>query len=126
MSNNQKKEIGNFAEGVVEKYLKGNPAKYSNIEQVSKTNEGAHYDIKFFDMVESKMKYIECKYYNGVSFYISQDQKTFAFDHLDQYEIWLVNNESQIYPIKDIRLLGELEPANYRIYYKVEEHAQQN
>ncbi|MNU76019.1 hypothetical protein D3C71_655620 [compost metagenome] len=126
LSLQEKKKLGNNVEIVVKEYLEKHPSLYSNIEHISKTDESAHYDIKYFDLVKKTVKYIECKYFNGYSFSISRDEKDFAEDNIEQYEIWLVNQYKQIYCISDFNELGELEPNNYQVYIKITDYEIQN
>ena len=120
---NQKKKLGIKAEEVVEQYLESKPQLYNHVEHISKTSEGEHYDLKYFDVREGRVKYVECKYYNGTSFFLSREEKKFADDHVDQYEIWLVNKNSKIFRIKDITALGDLQPVNYKVNLKVKQYA---
>ncbi|WP_298527871.1 DUF3883 domain-containing protein [uncultured Christiangramia sp.] len=123
---NQKKKLGNKVEKIVEEYLLSRPDLYSQVEHLAKTNEGEHYDLRYYDAVEEKTKYVECKFYNGASFIISREEKKFADDNVDQFEIWLVNKDSKIFRIKDITLLGELKPVSYRVNLKLNEYAISN
>lgn len=123
LSSNQKKKLGTNVEEIVKKFLDNNPNLYEKVEYISKTNESTHYDIKYFDLTDNEIKYVECKYYNGISFFLSREEKNFAFENLSQYEIWLVNKDSKIFCIKDIQMLGELQPVNYKVYIKLKEYA---
>lgn len=89
---------------------------------MSKTHEGLHYDIRYVNTIDKVTKYVECKYYNGTSFYLSGEEKKFADNHLDQYELWLVDNDLKIYVIKDLSVLGELQAVNYRVNLILKEH----
>lgn len=122
LSNEQKTKLGNDVEDVVKKYLDNNPKLYQLVEYISKTSQGEHYDIKYFDVVEQKIKYVECKYYNGSSFFLSREEKKFANNNSKQYEIWLVNKEHKIFCIKDIDSLGELQPVNYKVNIKIKNY----
>jgi hypothetical protein len=122
LSNEQKKKLGSNVEEIVKKYLDNKPALYRLVEYISKTNEGEHYDIKYYDVKDKKMKYVECKYYNGLSFFLSREEKKFADKNPNQYEIWLVNKDSKIFCIKDIQSLGELQPVNYKVNIKIKDY----
>lgn len=122
LSANQKKKLGLTVEEIVKKYLDGKPDFYEKVEHISKTDEGSHYDIKYFDPVDQKIKYVECKYYNGMSFFLSREEKNFAYSNLSQYEIWLVNKDYKIFCIKDIKKLGELQPLNYQVNLKLKKY----
>lgn len=126
LSPNSKKKLGTDVEVVIKEYLDSKPELYQNVEHVSKTNEGEHYDIKYFDINDEKIKYVECKYYNGLSFFISREEKNFADGKPQQYEIWLVNSDLKIFCIKDIRKLGELQPVNYKVNVKIKNYALEN
>lgn len=119
----QKKKLGIKVEEIVEQYLEGNPHLFDQVEHISKTSEGEHYDLKYYDLKEEKIKYVECKYYNGFSFFLTREEKKFADNHVDQFEIWLVNKDSKIFCIKNIILLGELQPVNYLVNIKLNEYA---
>jgi hypothetical protein len=75
-------------------------------------------DIKYYDVNDKKIKYVECKYYNGLSFYLSREEKYFADKNPNQYEIWLVDKDTKIFCIKDIQNLGELQVVNYKVNLK--------
>lgn len=126
LSSHEKKKLGNDAETTVIEYLEMHPEQYSNIEHISKTDEGAHYDIKYFDIKNQSIKYVECKYYNGVSFTITREEKKFALSNISQYEIWLVNKYDQIFCIDNFKDLGELEPTNYKVHIKIKEYEVSN
>lgn len=123
LSDTQKKKLGNSVEEVIRKYLLSKPNLYSKVELIAKTNENAHYDIKYFDNKASEMKYIESKYYNGFSFDLSEPEREFGYKNAKQYEIWLVNKQSKIFAIKDINMLGKLKPLKYRVKIKLKEYA---
>lgn len=123
LSSSKKKTLGINVEEVVKRYLDSKPNLYSLVEHISKTNEGEHYDLKYYDVINKKIKFVECKYYNGVSFYLTRDEKIFADKHSDQYEIWLVNKDSKIYCIHDINKLGELLPNSYTVNIKLRDYA---
>lgn len=123
LSGGQKKKLGNSVEDIVYKYLKNKTELYTDVDHIAKTNEGLHYDIKYYHISDKEIKYVECKYYNGSSFYLSREEKLFADNHTDQYEIWLVNKESKIFCIKNIKSLGILLPNNYKVNIKLVEHA---
>jgi len=119
LSNDQKKKLGLNVEEIIKKYLDSKPTLYKLVEYISKTNEGEHYDIKYYDVNDKKIKYVECKYYNGYSFFLSREEKIFADKFPNQYEIWLVNKDSKIFCIKDISCLGELQIVNYKVNVKL-------
>lgn len=99
------------------------PDLYTNVELIAKTNESAHYDIKYFDVITNEMKFVESKYYNGYSFDLSESEREFGIENSNQYEIWLVNKNSKIFAIKDINKLGKLKPLKYKVKIKVKEYA---
>ena len=122
-SNSHNKILGTKVEEIVYEYLTKNTDLYDDVDYIAKTNEGAHYDIKYFDINANCIKYAECKYYNGFSFLWSTDEKLFADDHIGQYEIWLVNKDRKIFLINNIKQLGKLQPMNYKVNIKLKEHA---
>ncbi|MDN3691763.1 DUF3883 domain-containing protein [Chryseobacterium tructae] len=123
LSTSGKKKLGLNVEEIVKKYLDSQPSTYAKVEHISKTSEGEHYDLKYYDLNSEKMKFVECKYFNGTSFYLSREEKHFAENNFDQYEIWLVNKDSKIYCIKNIADLGELQPLTYRVNIKLKTYA---
>lgn len=123
LSSNEKKKLGNSVEEIVKKYLTERPDFYKKVELIAKTNEREHYDIKYYDVEQEEMKFVESKYYNGTSFILSKDEKEFGFKNSTQYEIWLVNKDSKIYAIKDVKKLGDLQPLKYRVEIKLKEYA---
>lgn len=119
LTSKQKKKLGTSVEEVVKKYLESYPKKYKDVEHIAKTNEGAHYDIKYYDILQEKIKYVECKYYNGSSFLLSREEKKFADQNSSQYEIWLVTKELKIYHIENIKELDEkLQVVGYKVVVK--------
>lgn len=126
LSPQEKKKLGNKAEIVIKEYLEKHTSYYSNIEHISKTDESAHFDIKYFDLEQQTLKYVECKYFNGSSFFISPEEKNFAEANFEQYEIWLVNKDKKIYCISDFNDLGELEPNNYIAHINIKDYAIEN
>lgn len=118
LSGEAKKRLGNEVEEIVYDYLM-KQKNVTNLDHVSKTDEGLHYDINYFCLVANEMKYVECKYYNGRSFTLTSDEKDFGYEHKNQYEIWLVDKNSKIYPIKNIADLDIGKPKDYVINFKV-------
>lgn len=125
LNTTQKKKLGNKVEKIVEDYLLSKP-RYDQVEHIAKTNESEHYDLRYYDVIEDKTKFVECKYFNGFSFMLSREEKKFADDHVDQYEIWLVNKDSKIFRIKDITALGDLQPVSFKVNIKLKEYAVSN
>jgi hypothetical protein len=123
LSDSQKKKLGNSVEEIIKDYLISKPDLYSKVELIAKTNESAHYDIKYFDEKLNQIKYVESKYYNGLSFDLSKSEKDFGFKNSTQYEIWLVNKDSKIFVIKDLNKLRGLKPLKYRVKIKLKEYA---
>ncbi|CAM1361283.1 conserved protein of unknown function [Tenacibaculum soleae] len=126
LSDNDKKILGNSVEEIIRKYLYERPHLYKNVELIAKTNENEHYDIKYYDVLKKTMKFVESKYYNGTSFIISNEEKKFGEKNQDKYEIWLVNKNSKIFAIKNIKKLGELQPLKYKVQIKLKEYAIKN
>lgn len=126
LSNEEKTKLGVNVEDIIKKYLDSKPYLYQLVEYISKTSQGEHYDIKYYDVNDLKIKYVECKYYNGLSFFLSREEKNFADKNPKQYEIWLVNKESKIFCIKDIHSLGDLQPVNYKVNIKITDYALPN
>ncbi|TXD83115.1 DUF3883 domain-containing protein [Subsaximicrobium wynnwilliamsii] len=126
LSSNQKKTLGNTVEEIVKKYLTERPLLYNKVELIAKTNESEHYDIKYYDVTQKQMRYVESKYYNGSSFILSRDEMEYGLKNAKQYEIWLVNKDSKIFVINDINKLGQLQPLKYRVEIKLQEYAIQD
>ncbi|WBX68205.1 hypothetical protein PG910_08800 [Tenacibaculum dicentrarchi] len=126
LSDNDKKILGNSVEEIIRKYLCERPHLYKNVELIAKTNENEHYDIKYYDVLNKTMKFVESKYYNGTSFILSNEEKKFGKKNQDTYEIWLVNKNSKIFAIKNIKKLGELQPLKYKVKIKLKEYAIKN
>lgn len=118
LSDDDKKKLGTDVEIIVYQHLK-KQTNVSNVEHIAKTDEGLHYDITYYCLDTNKTKYVECKYYNGRSFILTADEKDFGFANSSQYEIWLVDSNSKIYPIKSIDALGVLKPKDYVINFRV-------
>jgi len=118
-NNDKLKQIGNSSEDIVIKYLEEN--NYSNIYKVTEDNEGLHYDIRFTDN-DGNIKFIEVKTFNNGMFYLSKDEYDFGSLNQHDYEIWLVNNGSIIFPIKDFFTNPKyhLIPNQYTVYLDIE------
>ncbi|QXP71271.1 hypothetical protein H0I29_04065 [Polaribacter sp. R2A056_3_33] len=123
LSDNDKKKLGNSVEEIIRKYLYERPHLYKNVELIARTNENEHYDIKYYDVLKNTLKFVESKYYNGTSFMLSNEEKKFGEENKDKYEIWLVNKDSKIFAIKNIKKLGELQPLKYKVQIKLKEYA---
>lgn len=118
LSGEERKLLGNDVEDIVFDYLlKQDHIK--NVDHVSKTDEGLHYDISYFCLLTNETKYVECKYYNGRSFSLSSDEKDFGYKYKSHYEIWLVDKNAKIYPIRNIDDLGDIKPKDYIINFKI-------
>ncbi|MEO8254668.1 MAG: DUF3883 domain-containing protein, partial [Flavobacterium sp.] len=96
--NDKLKQLGNSSEDFVMTYLEQH--NYSNIYKATEDNEGLHYDIRFTDE-KGNIKFIEVKTFNNGTFYLSREEYEFGRANQKDYEIWLVNNGSIIFPIKD-------------------------
>lgn len=109
------KEIGDESEKIVFDYLKENG--YSNIDWVSRDNEGLHYDIRYTDE-KGIVKYVEVKSFDSGGFFLSKSEYEFGKSEEQNYEIWLVRNKSEIYPIKDFfsNTKYELIASEYKVY----------
>lgn len=123
LSDNDKKKLGNSVEEIIRKYLYERPNLYKNVELIARTNENEHYDIKYYDVLKKTLKFVESKYYNGTSFLLSNEEKKFGEENKDKYEIWLVNKDSKIFAIKNIKKLGEIQPLKYKVQIKLKEYA---
>lgn len=123
LSSSQKKKLGNTVEDIIKKYIDSKPDLYKLVEHISKVNEAEHYDFKYFDINDKKFKFVECKYYNGISFLLSREEKYFADKNPKQYEIWLVTKDLKIYCIKDLQKLGDLQPVSYKVNVKLKDYA---
>ncbi|WP_158850573.1 sacsin N-terminal ATP-binding-like domain-containing protein [Algibacter sp. L1A34] len=123
LSDNDKKKLGNSVEEIIRKYLYERPHLYKNVELTARTNENEHYDIKYYDVLKKTLIFVESKYYNGTSFMLSNEEKKFGEENKDKYEIWLVNKDSKIFAIKNIKKLGELQPLKYKVQIKLKEYA---
>ena len=126
-SNERKqKQQGDKAEQCVFNYLVKTYQKV-NVKWFSKESDSGHYDIRY--KKEAKWIYVEVKTFSNSMFYISKDEKEFAENNKENYEIFLV----EIFPTQNcenakIRILNyeELKKlkfiANkYEVYYSIED-----
>jgi len=118
-NNDKLKQIGNSSEDLVIRFLEEN--NYSNIYKVTEDNDGLHYDIRFTDR-EGNIKFIEVKTFNNGMFYLSKDEYDFGSVNQQDYEIWLVNNGSLIFPIKDFFTNPKYQPIpnQFTVYLDIE------
>jgi hypothetical protein len=93
------KEIGNRSEELVY-HLLSNDSNCKDVYWASDDNEGLHYDIRYTDK-NNVVKYVEVKTFDNSYFHITKAEYDFGNKYEDDYEIWLVNNQMNIIPIKD-------------------------
>ena len=97
-SNNRKqKEKGNSSEQIVFDYL-----NRMNLEVywASRDNEGLHYDLRYLNE-NGILKYVDAKTFDNGSFHLSKEEYDFGVEKKEDYEIWLVQDQKIIIPIKD-------------------------
>ncbi|EAQ40461.1 hypothetical protein MED134_06889 [Dokdonia sp. MED134] len=92
------KIIGNTSEQIV--YDELVKMRFTNVDHISKDNEGLHYDIRYTN-AEGVVKYVEVKTFDTGSFFLSKSEYDFGKQNLKDYEIWLVKNKQDIIPIYD-------------------------
>ncbi len=114
------KAKGNIAEQIVFDYLN---EKFRDVYWASRDNEGLHYDIRYLNK-ENILKYVEVKSFDNGFFYISKDEYEFGGQKKDDYEIWLVQDQHKIIPIKDFFYNSKYEPITneYLVYLDIKEN----
>lgn len=93
----KQKEKGNSSEKIVFDYLS---KKYEAVYWASQDNEGLHYDIRYINE-ENVLKYVDAKTFDNGNFHLSKAEYDFGIDNKEDYEIWLVQHQQKIIPIKD-------------------------
>jgi hypothetical protein len=93
------KEIGNNSEKFVYNFLL-NSVDYKDVYFASEDNEGLHYDIRYTNN-KDVVKYVEVKTFDNSYFHLSKSEFDFGYSNKEDYEIWLVNDKTNIIPIKD-------------------------
>lgn len=114
------KELGNSSEKVVYDHLL-NDINFENVYWASQDNEGLHYDIRYTDN-SSVVKYVEVKTFDNSYFHLSKPEYDFGLNHIEDYEIWLVNDKKNIFQIKDFfsNKKYEIISNEYLVYLEIE------
>lgn len=130
-SNDRKQKLqGNKAEQCVFNYLV-KEYKRNNVKWFSKESDSGHYDIRY--KKDDRWFYVEVKTFSNNMFYLSKDEKEFAENNKENYEIFLVEvssnikcEEANIYIIDNVDFEDNLKlvPNKYEVYYSVK--TQQN
>lgn len=74
--------------------------EFQDVYFASQDNEGLHYDLRYTTS-DGRIKYIEVKSFDFDYFHLSKDEYDFGKANIEDYEIWLVQDEQNIIPIKD-------------------------
>lgn len=130
-SNDRKQKLqGNKAEQCVFNYLVKEYER-NNVKWFSKESDSGHYDIRY--KKDDRWFYVEVKTFSNNMFYLSKDEKEFAENNKENYEIFLVEvssnikcEEANIYIIDNVDFEDNLKlvPNKYEVYYSVK--TQQN
>jgi len=122
-SNNNKK-VGNRSEKLVYNTL---VEKYGKecVSWKAKEDEALHYDMRYSADNGNKWKYVEVKTFNNNSFILSREEKKFGENNKDKYEIWLVDNQNNIYNYAIFKgeVNFELSPKDYIISIELKANA---
>lgn len=118
----RKRKSGKVAEKVVfDKLLE----LYGNtfVSWKSKEDDGLHYDIRYSPDDGNSWKYVEVKSFSNGIFYLSKLESEFGNKHKENYEIWLVDGEYKIYPLKDffINKKYEMDIKDYIVSIEIHE-----
>jgi len=125
----QQKQKGNKAEQCVFNYL---VKEYGidNVKWIAKESDSGSYDIRY--KKDNQWIYVEVKTFSNNMFYITKDEKKFADDKKENYEIFLIevssyncenSNIKKIIKYNELKRL-EFIPNKYEVHYIVK--AQQN
>lgn len=121
---NNNKKVGNRSEKLVyntliEKYGK------EYVSWKAKEDEGLHYDMRYSSDSGNKWKYVEVKTFNNNSFILSREEKKFGENNKNKYEIWLVDNQNNIYNYEMFKgeVTFELTPKDYIISIELKANA---
>jgi len=121
---NNNKKVGNRSEKLVYNTL---VEKYGKeyVSWKSKEDEGLHYDMRYSLDNGNKWKYVEVKTFNNNSFILSREEKKFGENNKNKYEIWLVDNQSNIYNYEIFKgeVTFELTPKDYIISIELKANA---
>lgn len=117
---NKNKKTGNRSEKVVYNHL---TEKYGKeyVSWKAKEDEGLHYDMRYSMDKGEKWRFVEVKTFNNNSFILSREEKKFGEENKDKYEIWLVDNQNNIYNYKifEGEVKYELTPKDYIISIEI-------
>ena len=103
-----KQKVGKESELIVYETLIKKYGK-ENVFYEARDNDNLGYDIKYQNE-NTIWKYVEVKTYSNGKFYISKNEKEFAKNHKENYELFLVGDE--IYKIEEV----DFENGNFNIY----------
>ncbi|WP_452599166.1 protein NO VEIN domain-containing protein, partial [Pontimicrobium sp. MEBiC01747] len=121
---NNNKKIGNRSEKLVYNTL---VEKYGKdyVSWKAKEDEALHYDMRYSSDNGNKWKFVEVKTFNNNSFILSRDEKKFGEENKDKYEIWLVDNQNNIYNYAIFKgeVNFELSPKDYIISIELKANA---
>ena len=123
-TNNNNKKVGNRSEKLVYNTLVEKYGK-ENVSWKAKEDEGLHYDMRYSSDNGNKWKYVEVKTFNNNSFILSREEKKFGENNKNKYEIWLVDNQNNIYNYEIFKgeVTFELTPKDYIISIELKANA---
>ena len=118
------KKVGNRSEKLVYNTLVEKYGK-ENVSWKAKEDEGLHYDMRYSSNNGNKWKYVEVKTFNNNSFILSREEKKFGENNKNKYEIWLVDNQNNIYNYEIFKgeVTFELTPKDYIISIELKANA---
>lgn len=118
------KKVGNRSEKLVYNTLVEKYGK-ENVSWKAKEDEGLHYDMRYSSDNGNKWKYVEVKTFNNYSFILSREEKKFGENNKNKYEIWLVDNQNNIYNYEIFKgeVTYELTPKDYIISIELKANA---
>lgn len=118
-----KKLRGLKSEEAVFRFLKEHKDEYLNIDPVSLDSDGLHCDFRYTTK-EGQIKYVEVKTFDDDTFSISKDEYDFGLAHQNDYELWLVRKNRDIFRIDDFfsnpKYKGCEQPSEYVVRLKLQ------
>ena len=122
-----KKQKGAKAEECVCNYLVKEYGE-DNVKWFAKESDSGHYDIRYRNH-NNQWIYVEVKFFSNEMFYMSKDEKQFADEKQENYEIFLIElskdkicNKSHIRKIINYSEFKKLNfiANEYKVYYKIQ------
>ena len=95
-----------------------------NVDHVSKRDDTLGYDIRYSPDNRKTWKFVEVKSFNNLYFYLTKNEKKYAENNLNDYEVYLVDQDRRIYILRDVDFTNEehflLDVNDYIVYCELQ------